>query len=86
MIEFFMKKILLSIFLVLFSISTAQAYSEFCAGFKKGYITGYKQAKNTSFNPFVPYCPPKPFKGYGDPSSDFEHGYVIGYKQGMFAN
>ncbi len=81
-----MKKILLSIFLVLFSISTAQAYSEFCAGFKAGYITGYKQAKNTAFNPFVPYCPTQPFKSYGDPSSDFEHGYGIGYRQGMFAN
>jgi hypothetical protein len=80
-----MKKILLSIFLVLFSISTAQAYSEFCSGFKQGYITGYKQAKNTSMNPMVPMCPMQPMKSMSDPQSDFEHGYLIGLRQGMYA-
>ena len=80
-----MKKVF-AIIALSFLWSANAIASDFCSGFKQGYITGYKQAKNTSFNPFVPYCPPQPFKGYGDPSSDFEHGYVIGYKQGMFAN
>ena len=42
-----MKKILLTIFLILFSFSYAHA-SEFCAGFEQGYIRGYQQAKNTN--------------------------------------
>ena len=85
MIGFIMKKILLSIFLVLFSFSTAQAYSEFCAGFKQGFVTGYKQAKNTSMNPMVPMCPMQPMKSMSDPQSDFEHGYLIGLQAGMYA-
>lgn len=80
-----MKKLLLSMFLILFSISTAQAYSQFCAGFKQGYITGYKQAKNTSMNPMVPMCPMQPMKSMSDPQSDFEHGYLVGLRQGMYA-
>ena len=56
--------------------------TEFCDGFEAGYTTGYKQARNNSFDPFVPFCPFQPFKSFGDPESDFEHGYTIGYKQG----
>ena len=41
-----MKKILLSTFLILFSISSAYANTQFCEGFKAGYSTGYKQKKN----------------------------------------
>jgi hypothetical protein len=78
----FMKKFLLTIFIILFSISSANA-SEFCAGFEQGYVRGYQQAKNTNLRPFVPFCPFQPMKGYGDPSSDFEHGYIIGLKKGM---
>ena len=83
--DILMKKLLLTIFLVIFSISNAYAYNEFCNGFKKGYVTGYKQAKNTNMTPMVPMCPMQPMKGYGDPQSDFEHGYVIGLRQGMYA-
>ena len=86
MIGFFiMKKTLLSVFLILFSISTAQAYSEFCAGFKQGYSVGYKQKKNTNINPIPPICPYQPIKGFGDPASDFEHGYTLGYQKGLTA-
>ena len=80
-----MKKILISIFLILFSITSAQAYTEFCNGFKAGYNTGYKQAKNTSMNPMPPMCPMQPMKKMSDPKSDFEHGYIIGYKKGLYA-
>ena len=52
-----MKKILLSIFLILFSISSAQAFSQFCNGFQAGYKSGYKQARNTSMDPMPPMCP-----------------------------
>ena len=57
--------------------------SEFCTGFKDGFITGYKSAKNTGMNPMVPFCPMKPMKGFGDPQSDYEHGYIIGFKKGQ---
>ena len=82
MIRFVMKKLVLTVFLILFSISTAHA-SQFCSGFKQGYITGYKQARNTGMSPMTPMCPMQPMKGYGDPKSNFEHGYIIGLKRGM---
>ena len=61
----------------------AFAKSEFCAGFERGYITGYKQSSGSSFEPFTPFCPFQPFKAYNDPDSDFEHGYIIGYEKGI---
>jgi hypothetical protein len=56
---------------------------QFCDGFKRGYITGYKQASGSSFEPFAPFCPFQPFKRFNDPSSDFEHGYIIGLQKGL---
>lgn len=56
--------------------------SEFCDGYKQGYVTGYKQAARTSLAPLTPLCPLKPLKGFGDPKSDFEFGYTIGFKDG----
>ena len=50
---------------------------------KRGYVTGYKQAKGTNMIPLVPMCPMQPMKGYGDPQSDYEHGYTIGYRRGI---
>ena len=76
-----MKKLSLYVFLGLFWCSVGFA-SEFCDGFKRGYIVGYKRAHNTNYNPFVPFCPFQPFKKYGDPQSDYEHGYVIGFQKG----
>ena len=67
----------------MFSFASAGNY-EFCAGFKQGYVSGYKQAKNTSMTPMVPMCPMQP-KGFGDPQSDMEHGYTIGYRKGTSA-
>ena len=65
------------------TMGLAAAKSQFCAGFERGFVTGYKQAKRTSFDPFVPFCPFQPTKGFGDPGSDYEHGYTIGYKEGL---
>ena len=62
---------------------TASAKSEFCKGFERGYITGYKQSSGSSYDPYTPYCPYKPYKGYNDPESDFEFGYIIGYEKGI---
>ena len=77
-------KALIAILLGL-SIAGAAFASEFCDGFERGYVTGYKEAKNTPIEPFVPFCPIQPTRGFGDPESDYEHGYVIGYKQGLVA-
>ena len=74
------KVLLISIFSILIS-STAFA-SEFCDGYKRGYVTGYKQASGSGFDPFTPFCPFQPFKKYSDPDSDYEHGYIIGYEDG----
>lgn len=57
--------------------------NNFCKGFERGYISGYKQANNSSMNPITPICPIQPIKGFGDPQSDYEHGYTIGYRHGM---
>lgn len=59
------------------------AADQFCNGFEKGYISGYKKAKNTSLEPLTPICPIQPLKKFGDPDSDFEHGYMIGLAKGM---
>ncbi|HAI94123.1 MAG TPA: hypothetical protein DCM36_05215 [Xanthomonadaceae bacterium] len=78
-------KILLAALLTL-GISAANALAdtrEFCAGFERGYITGYKKAKHTDLDPLVPMCPMQPMKRFGDPDSEFEHGYGIGYERGL---
>jgi len=75
-----MKKLMLLLGLIL-SMNTF-AVSDFCKGFGTGYITGYKQASGSSFDPFVPFCPFQPAKGFNDPDSDYEHGYIIGYEKG----
>ena len=71
MIRFFNEKN----FIIIFFNSIFNLYSSsifrVLSGFKQGYVTGYKQAKNTSMNPMVPMCPMQPMKGYGDPKSDF---------------
>ena len=74
------KNFLLTLFFIFF-ISTAHA-SDFCNGFNNGFITGWKMARNSNMKPFLPFCPMKPIKGFGDPKSDYEHGYIIGFKQG----
>ena len=56
---------------------------EWCAGWKKGYVAGYKNAHNTVLKPIVPICPLKPLKGFGDPADDFEWGYIVGLKSGF---
>jgi len=77
-----MKKVF-AIIALSFLWSANAIASEFCSGFKQGYIAGYKQARNTGMSPMTPMCPMQPMKGYGDPKSNFEHGYIIGLKRGM---
>ena len=72
------------IFVILFYILTNLSFaSDFCEGFKRGYITGYKHASGSGYDPYTPYCPYQPYKSAGDPQSDYEHGYTIGMKEGM---
>ena len=84
-----MKVAILAVLLAVAGLGAAlapvpvEARSEFCAGFRAGYITGYKQASGSGYRPYVPYCPYQPYKGLGDPESDFEHGYTIGYRKGF---
>ena len=77
-----MKKLLAIVVFGLLLSNTVLA-SEFCEGFKRGYIAGYKKSHNTGYDPYTPYCPYQPYKSYSDPQSDFEHGYVIGYEKGF---
>lgn len=76
------KKTIISVFLTIFFFSSAYA-DEFCDGFEKGYITGYKQASGSSLEPLTPMCPMQPMKRLNDPDSDYEHGYIIGLSKGM---
>ena len=78
---YIIKKVIFALFIGMFSIS-AFAY-DFCNGFEKGFITGYKQASGRSGDPLVPPCPLQPSKGLSDPESDYEHGYIIGYEKGL---
>jgi len=77
-----MIKRFLMILVMLLWCNVGFAASEFCEGFKRGYIVGYKQAHSSGFDPFVPFCPFQPFKNISDPKSDYEHGYIIGLKKG----
>ncbi len=79
-----MKYLAVATTFFLLSITVVLA-DQFCDGFERGYITGYKQASNSSLDPLVPLCPLEPLKGFGDPPSDFEFGYTIGFRQGVAA-
>ena len=78
------KKLLLILVAGLALLSSSAYASSFCDGFKRGYIVGYKQANNTTFDPHTPYCPYMPIRSYSDPKSDYEFGYLIGLRNGMF--
>jgi len=78
-----MKKNILAIATLVALFSTNTLASQFCDGFEKGYITGWKQASGKYYDPYTPYCPYKPYKKYNDPDSDYERGYIIGLDKGM---
>ncbi len=82
-----MKKLGKSPFILLLTmcISSTALATEFCDGYKAGYISGYKQARNTSIAPITPICPIKPIKRMGDPSSDYQMGYNTGFIKGRSA-
>ena len=78
-----MKRFLGIIILGLLLSGTAFAFGgEWCVGWKRGYVAGYMNAKNTNIKPIVPFCPIKPIKSFGDPADDFEWGYIEGIKAG----
>ena len=77
-----LKKIFFVSLFYIFSISLVYA-DNFCDGFERGYIVGYKEASGSSLDPLTPLCPLQPLKKLSDPDSDFEHGYIIGLKKGM---
>ena len=79
-----MKKLFTAGLLIIgFSSLIHAGGNQFCPGFERGYISGYKQSSGSSFEPFTPFCPFQPFKGFNDPESDYEHGYIIGYEKGL---
>ena len=72
--------------IVLFlGFTSACLADQFCDGFERGYVTGYKRASGSSLDPLTPLCPLQPLKRLSDPESDFEHGYVIGLQKGYEA-
>jgi hypothetical protein len=73
---------LLAALTALMLFATPVVAGEFCNGYERGYITGYKQGSGYAVDPPTPPCPPKPPRGYADPESDFEFGYVLGYEDG----
>ena len=77
-----MKAIFVAAIISIATASSAFA-SDFCAGFERGYATGYKQASGSSLDPLTPLCPLQPLKSLNDPDSDFEHGYLIGLQKGL---
>jgi hypothetical protein len=79
-----MKKLikLLTLILLFSFIYQEVGASEFCDGFERGYITGYKQSSGSSLDPLSPLCPLQPLKDLNDPESDYEHGHIIGYEKG----
>ena len=58
---------------------------EFCNGFYRGYVEGYKWSSGSIFEPSIPLCPLQPRKTPRDPKDDFEHGHEVGYDQGKEA-
>jgi hypothetical protein len=58
---------------------------EFCEGYYRGYLEGYKRESGSIFDPSVPFCPTMPRMRAGAPRDDTEHGYEVGYEQGRDA-
>jgi len=65
--------------------SATAGQDEFCNGFYRGYLEGYKRESGTIFEPSVPFCPTMPRMKAGAPRDDGEHGYEVGYEQGRDA-
>jgi len=81
-----MKKQLLLLLLPAFLLFATSSYADpFCDGFERGYITGYKQASGSSFDPLTPLCPLEPLPKLNDPESPYERGYLLGLKAGLAA-
>jgi len=80
---------LLAGLLLSFSLSYAggalAGQDEFCEGYYRGYLEGYKREGGSIFQPSVPLCPLMPRKTGRDPRDDNEHGYEFGYDQGREA-
>jgi hypothetical protein len=77
------KKIVIASLLAGLTFGAIASEAQFCAGFERGYIAGYKKATGRSMDPLTPLCPLQPLKRLNDPESDFEHGYLIGLERGL---
>jgi len=73
------------ILIALTPLSGVADQDEFCNGYYKGYLEGYKRASGSIFEPSMPLCPLQPRKTARDPREDFDHGYETGYDQGRAA-
>ena len=84
----FLRKSLTGLSLILIALaplSVPAGQDEFCNGYYKGYLEGYKWASGSIFEPSIPLCPLQPRKTPRDPRDDTEHGYELGYDQGREA-
>jgi hypothetical protein len=82
------RKSLARVGLILLALAPLAAFAdqnEFCNGYYRGYLEGYKRASGSIFEPSIPLCPLMPRKTARDPSDDSEHGYEVGYEQGREA-
>ena len=67
------------------SQSAIAGQNEFCDGYYRGYLEGYKRESGSIFDPSLPLCPTMPRMKAGAPRDDAEHGYEVGYEQGRDA-
>jgi len=80
-----MKKVGFLVLLTIFGLGIGSAAgSEFCDGFKRGYLVGFQRGAEISYKPAVttPVCPVQPAT-LNRPKSDYEHGYIIGFERGV---
>jgi hypothetical protein len=59
--------------------------SEFCRGFERGYVVGYKRVNGQGLDPPPPVCPMQPMRLLGETQNDFEHGFAVGMDHGIEA-
>ena len=82
------NKLLASLVAGLMLTTTQTAFAgqdEFCEGFYRGYMEGYKRESGSIFDPSVPFCPTMPRMQAGRPRDDTQFGYEVGYEQGVDA-
>lgn len=61
--------------------ASASAASEFCDGFKDGYMGAYQANAGMAISVIVPVCPVNPGKSFGGAGADYYNGSLIGEQQ-----